>query len=183
MKKGLFALVLITTLASCRMAMFNQLAGVEQTAFPDTLTGSYYLRVPTGWFKKATTDTLFLDVRKTEYAMRDSAQSMLTTPLNEDHKLVLLSNRYYVLANHHDEYATYWTYIFMEPTKKGVKCYGVFEDDKTKTLPKYFGRQFVQLNNAGDSVFVYKASETQLVTYFEKVLKKKDALELVRIKK
>ncbi len=182
MKKSLCVLLLITTLASCKMAMFNQLVDAEQTVFPDTLQGNYYLKVPTGWFKKTDKDTLFIDIRTNEYALRDSGETVVTQ-LNENHKLVLLQKRYYVWANHHDEYQSYWNYTFVEPTKKGLKLYTILEDDKTKTLPKYFGRQFVQLNNSGDSVFVYKATESQLVAYFEKVLKKKDALELVRIKK
>ena len=182
MKKGFLILLLVTSIASCKMAMFNQLVGVEQTVFPDTLQGNYYLKVPTGWFKKPDTDTLYFAFKATSYEVRDSSEST-STQLDADHKLVLLKKRYYALANHHDEYKSYWTYMFIEQSKKGLKCYSVLEDDKSKTLPKYFGKKFVQVNNAGDSVFVYQASEMQLVSYFEKVLKKKDALELVRIKK
>ena len=182
MKKSIVIAILITTLASCKMAMFNQLAGAEQTVFPDTLQGNYYLKVPTGWFKKADTDTLYMEFKATSYTLRDSGESTVTT-LDADHKLVMIKKRYYALANHHDEYKSYWTYMFIEPSKKGLKCYAVIDDDKVKTLPKYFKMQFVQVNNAGDSVFVYDTNETQLATYFEKVLRKKDALELVRIKK
>lgn len=182
MKNGLIAFLMITILASCRMAMFSQLEGTPQTSFPDTLIGNYYLKVPSGWFKKSDKDTLFVEIRKSEYVLRDSGES-LATPLDENHQLLLLSKRYYAIANHDDEHTKFWTYIFLEPSKKGIKCYGMFEDGKANSLPKYFGKQFVQLNNAGDSVFVYQATEAQLTNYYQKVLKKKDALELVRIKK
>jgi hypothetical protein len=181
MKKVLVYFVTLIVFSSCKTTLFDALPGETQKQFPANLQGSYYLKVPTSFFKRSTDkDTLFFDVLPGGYSTRDSAESHITM-LNNTNKLQLVGNKHLVLANQNSEYKKYWELVFIEPTKQGIKLMYVVDDEKSTVLPGYFARNFVAVNNAGDSIFAYKTNDSLLVQYYEKVLRKKDALELIRI--
>ena len=183
MKKLLVYVSIVVALSSCKTALFDALPGQEQKMFPAQLQGSYYVKVPSGLFRKATTkDTVFFEIMSASITTRDSA-NMQETKLDEHNKLQLVMKKYHVLATHSSEYQNYWEFSFIEETKRGLKIRSVLDEDKSTVLPKYFMRAFITVNNAGDSVFAYKTNDEQLVKYYEKVMRKKEALELVRIKK
>jgi hypothetical protein len=182
MKKGLPYIVLLIVLSSCKTTLFDALPGETQSSFPTALQGSYFLSVPTGFFKRATIkDTVFFDVSPVSYTTRDSAQQNETF-LSDSNRLQWVGSKYYVMAIQNSEFPNYWELNFIEPTKKGIKLFYVIDDEKSSVLPNYFDRIFVALNNAGDSIFAYKTNDAQLINYYEKVLRKKEALELIRIK-
>jgi hypothetical protein len=183
MKKLLPFILILFVLPACKTTLFDTLPGETQKQFPVAFQGSYYLKVPTGFFKRTTDkDTLFFDVTPMAYSMRDSADAH-TTALNEGNKLQLVGNKHYVMATQNSEYKNYWELAFIEPTKRGLKVMYIVDDEKSTVLPTYFNKHFVGVNNAGDSIFAYKNNDSLLISYYEKVLRKKDALELVRIKK
>lgn len=183
MKKLLVYVGVVLALSSCKTALFDSLPGQEQKTFPTQLQGSYYLKVPSGFFKRTTIkDTLFFEITENGFTTRDSSE-ITETKLDQTHHLRLVNQKHNVLAVQDEDYKAYWNLTFVEQTKRGAKFYSVLEDEKNTVLPKYFKRTFVAVNNAGDSVFAYKTSDIQLGNYFEKVLRKKEALELVRIKK
>lgn len=183
MKKLLLCLFVPALLTACKTTLFDALPGETQQQFPDTLVGSYYVKIPSSFFKRPNLkDTLFLDVTKASYATRDSLRTE-TIKLNDSNKLQLVAGKHYVLATENSEYKNYWELAFIEPTKRGVKVMYIIDDEKSTVLPNYFKRNFIAVNNAGDSVFAYKTNDSLLVSYYEKVLRKKEALELIRIKK
>ncbi len=183
MKKLLVYVSIVLALSSCKTALFDSLPGQEQKTFPAQLQGSYYVKVPSGFFNRtAMKDTLFFEINEKGIVTRDSS-NVNETKLDNMHHLRLVNQKYNVLAVQDEEYKSFWNFTFVEQTKRGAKFYSVIEDDKSSVLPKYFKRSFVAVNNAGDSVFAYKTNDVQLGNYFEKVLRKKEALELVRIKK
>jgi ABC-type antimicrobial peptide transport system permease subunit len=182
MKKAIGFLCIIMVLGSCKTALFDAQPGKAQNTFPAELQGSYYIKVPSGFFRRVKiTDTVYFDVTATSFTSRDSNTTEKTV-LDENTGLRLVNNKYHVLTTHDEDYKQYWNYTLVEPTKKGAKFYVMIEERNTK-LPKYFKRTFISVNNAGDSVFAYKNNDAQLVKYIEKVVRKGDALELVRIQK
>lgn len=183
MKKLLPFIFILFVMPACKTALFDAVPGETQKQIPDTLQGSYYLRVPTSFFKRTTTkDTLFFDVTANSYSTRDSAETK-TTQLNKSNKLQLVDGKHYVLATENSEYKNYWELAFIEPTKRGFKVMYIVDDEKSTVLPTYFMQHFIAKNNAGDSIFAYKTNDSLLIQYYEKVLRKKEALELIRIKK
>lgn len=168
--------------SSCRLALFDSVPGQVQTSFPESMQGKYTVKVSSGWFRKQTNDTLYFDIREQAYIVSDSSEQLITR-LDETHKLARVNQKYYILASSDDQYSQFWTYAYLEPTKKGLKLYSFLEDQKGASLRKYFGRKFVELNGSGDSVFVYRNTDPQLGKYIDKVVRKQDALELIRIQK
>jgi hypothetical protein len=172
--------VLMVVLGSCKTALFDAQPGTAQTQFPTTLQGSYYIKVPSSFFRRVTiTDTVYLNIAETSFETRDS-NTTKTTKLDEQTGLRLVNGKYYILTSHDSEYPQYWNYTLIEGTKRGARFYA-FIEEKNTVLPKYFKRKFVAITNAGDSVFAYQHTDVKLVNYIEKVLRKKEALELVRI--
>jgi hypothetical protein len=183
MKKILVYVLIGIAISSCKKALFDSLPGQEQKTFSKQLQGSYFVKTPSSFFKRSTLkDTLFFDITETEFISRDSG-NMNKTKLDETHCLRMVNQKYTVIALQDDDFLKYWSLSFIEPTKKGLNIYYVLEDEKNPILPKYFSRSFVAVNNSGDSVFAYKTNDIQLGNYFEKVLRKKDALVLMRIQK
>jgi hypothetical protein len=183
MKKLLVYVSIVLALASCKSTLFEGLPGETQAQFPEQLQGTYYVKVPSSFFKRVTVkDTLLFEIAAKSYTIRDSSE-VNETKLDKAHRLQLINQKQYVIALQDEDYKKYWNLSFIEPTKRGVNIYFIFEDEKNDVLPKYFQRSFVALNNAGDSVFAYKSNDSLLVNFYEKALRKKDALELVRIKK
>ncbi|MES2780991.1 MAG: hypothetical protein V4651_13950 [Bacteroidota bacterium] len=182
--KKLIGLICIPLLfASCSVALFDKVPGIDQKEFPASLQGDYYLKVPGGLFKKnMNKDTLFFTILPKAYVVKDSTD-MERKSLDKDNKLSLVNGVYYVIAQRDEEFPLYWKYSFVEPTKKGAKIYFVIGEREHSPLNKYFRSKLVTVKNNGDSVFVYKSDDVQLAKYFEKVLKKTDALEVIRIKK
>lgn len=178
MKKLIVIIGLALVFASCKTALFESLPGEAQQQFPAQLRGSYYTKWTQGaWLLRRKTDSLYFDITASRYAARDSAE-YFSAELDETHKLSWVNKKYYVIASRDKEYQSYWNFVFVEPTKRGLKMIWVVDDGG---LTKFMKRTFVSLNNAGDSVFVYKPTDNQLVTYYEKQLRK-DALEVFRIK-
>jgi hypothetical protein len=176
------SIIAACTLTSCRVTLFDALPGTTQKEFPEQLRGTYSLTMPKQLFKKRSeTDTLYATIQANAFYLRDSSKTE-ETKLDSEHHLQLLNNKHYVMAMKNNDYHKYWELTFIEPSSKGVKLYTVFDNDSTE-LQKYFSRKFVEISNAGDSVFVYRTNDSSLVTYFEKSLRRKEALELVRIKK
>jgi hypothetical protein len=174
---------MLVVVSSCETTLFDTLPGETQKQFPTELQGSYYLKVPTSFFKRTTSkDTIFFDIAPLSYKTRDTAEANETW-LSDSNRLQLVGTKYYVMAFQNSEFKTYWELSFIESTKKGFKLSYVIDDDKSSVLPNYFERKFVAVNNAGDSIFAYKTNDTQLINYYEKVLRKQDALELIRLKK
>lgn len=183
MKKLLPYIIIAFMLPACKTTLFDALPGETQKQFPDTLQGSFYLKVPTSFFKRTTIkDTLFFDVTANSYSTRDSAETK-TTQLNSSNKLQLVGGKHYVLATENSEYKNYWELAFIEPTKRGFKVMYIVDDEKSTVLPTYFTRKFIAVNNASDSIFAHKTNDSLLIQYYEKVLRKKETLELIRIKK
>lgn len=181
--KKLAGLICISLLfASCSVALFDKAPGIDIKEFPATLQGEYYLKVPTGLFKKKTDkDTLFLTIAASSYTIKDSLE-VERKALDKDNKITLVKGTYYVLAQRDEEYPTYWKYSFLVPTKKGAKVYPVIAGNGTPVLNSYFKREQIAVKDK-DTTFVYKTNDDQLVKYYEKVLKKDEALEVIRIKK
>ncbi|MCU0441933.1 MAG: hypothetical protein MUE96_06015 [Bacteroidia bacterium] len=172
----------ILLISSCKTALFDAEPGVAQQTFPAALQGSYYIKVPSSFFKRVTiTDTVYLFIAPSYFETRDSNATKVTQ-LDEQTGLRLVNGKHYVLTSHDSEYPQYWNYTLIEPTKKGARFYA-FIEEKNTPLPSYFKRSFVAVTNAGDSVFAYQPNDKQLGAYIEKVLRKKDALELVRIQR
>ncbi|MES2560127.1 MAG: hypothetical protein V4590_10325 [Bacteroidota bacterium] len=180
MKKQFAIIGLLVLLASCKTAMFESLPGEAQQQFPAQIQGTYYAKWSTGaGFLKRKTDSLFFEITPNSYTVRDSGE-FITSELDETHRLRLLNKKYYVVATQSDEYKKYWNFVFIEQTKKGLKIMGMMENPE---LPKNLKRSFVALNNAGDSIFVYKPTDVQLTAYYEKLVRKNAALEVFRLKK
>lgn len=172
----------ILLISSCKTALFDAQPGVPQQTFPVELQGSYYIKVPSSFFKRVTiTDTVYLFIAPSSIETKDSNTSKVTQ-LDEQTSLRLVNEKYFVLTSRDSEYPQYWNYTLIEPTKKGARFYA-FIEEKNSPLPSYFKRSFVAMTNAGDSVFAYQPNDKQLGAYIEKVLRKKEALELVRIQK
>lgn len=183
MKKLIVFICIPLLFASCSVALFDKPPGVDIKEFPPALQGDYYLKVPTGLFRRNTDkDTLFVTISPKAYAVKDSTE-VERKSLDKDNRISVVNGTYYVIAQRDEEYPAYWKYSFVEPTKKGAKIYFVVSEREHSPLNKYFKSKLVTVKNNGDSVFVYKADDIQLAKYFEKVLKKKDALEVIRIKK
>lgn len=174
--------ILIIMLGSCKTALFDAQPGIAQSQFPTTLQGSYYIKVPSSFFRRVTiTDTVYLNIAENSFETRDS-NTTKTTTLDDQTGLRLVNGKHYILTSRDNEYPQYWNYTLIEATRRGARFYA-FIEEKNTVLPKYFKRTFVAITNAGDSVFAYQHNDTKLVTYIEKVLRKKEALELVRIQK
>jgi hypothetical protein len=183
MKKLILYLCIPLLFASCSVALFDKAPGVDIKEFPSTLQGEYYLKVPQGLFKKKTDkDTLFLMINANSYAIKDSLEVEHKT-LDKDNKIVLVKGIYYVLAQRDEEYPAYWKYSFLVPTKRGAKIHPVITGNGNTTLHKYFKRELLKVKDNTDSTFVYKTNDDQLVKYYERVLKKDEALEVIRLKK
>jgi hypothetical protein len=164
--------------ASCKTTIFEKLPGEQLQQFPASIRGSYYIKWSQGaWLLRRKTDSLYFDITNTRYAARDSAE-YFSAELDEAHKLCWVSKKYYVIASRDKDYQQYWNFVVMEPTKRGIKM--VWANDNAAMM-KYMKRTFLTINNAGDSVFVFKPTDDQLVNYYEKQLRK-EALEVFRIK-
>lgn len=182
MQQKIFYACLILLLASCKTALFDGQPGQPQSEFPEAMQGAYFIKIPSSFFKRSVaTDTVYFDIVEKEVISRDSNKTE-RTQLDENTSLRLVKEKYYLITQHDAEYKSYWNYTLIEPTKKGIRFFS-FVEEKNNKLPKYFKRTFVTVNNAGDSVFAYKNNDVQLVKYIEKVLRKGEALELMRIYK
>lgn len=179
MKKLLIIIGFAVIFSSCKTALFESLPGETQQQFPQQLQGSYYTKWSYGdGFLRRKTDSLFFDITATRYSARDSAE-YFSAELDETHRLRFVNKKYYVIATQNEEFKNYWNFVFIEPTKRGLKIAGMMENTE---IAKYMKRSFIKLNNAGDSVFVYKPTDAQLTTYYEKLMRKNSALEVFRIK-
>ena len=183
MKKLIGCICISLLFASCSVALFDKAPGVDIKEFPASLQGDYYLKMSTGLFKKKTDrDTMFLTIKTSSYAIKDSLE-VERKSLDKDNKITLVKGVYYVLAQRDEEYPTYWRYAFLVPTKKGTKVYAVMSGQGNSTLNSYFKRELLNVKDSTDSTFVYKTNDDQLVKYYERVLKKGEALEVIRINK
>lgn len=182
--KKLAGLICISFLfASCSVALFDKAPGIDIKEFPTVLQGEYYLKVPTGLFRKRTDkDSLFVTINAASYTIKDSLE-VERKLLDKDNKITLVKGTYYVMAQHDDEYPAYWKYSFMVPTKNGVRVYPVLAGKGHEVINRYFKKELLTVKGTNDSIFTYKTNDEQLVKYFEKVLKKGEALEVIRIKK
>lgn len=182
MQQKIVYVCLILLLASCKAALFDGQPGQVQSRFPENIQGSYFIRMPKSFLKRSiTTDTVFFEITSKEIITRDS-NSIERMELDEKIFLRLVNGKYYMLTQNNEEYPKLWNYSYIESTKKGIRIYHLLEDKNSK-LPKYFKRTFVTINNASDSVFAYQNNDVQLVKYLEKVVRKGDGLELMRIQK
>lgn len=179
MKKLLVIIGFVVVFASCKTALFDKLPGEALQEFPQTVQGSYYAKWSTGaGFLRRKTDSLFFDITANRYSARDSAE-YFSAELDEKHRLRWLNKKYYVIATQNEEYLNYWNFVLIEPTKRGLKIVGLMDNAE---LTKHMKRSFVAMNNGGDSVFVYKPTDAQLTTYYEKLMRKNAALEVFRLK-
>ncbi|MES2689911.1 MAG: hypothetical protein V4658_05875 [Bacteroidota bacterium] len=182
--KYIVSLFILISLAACQMGKFDRYPGKVQNAFPATMRGTYYFVIPAK-FKSATSgikegDTILYVITENTISVIDTAGKRTQKTLDKNQVLTLVEGKYYVVSARDKDYKKYWNCMVYEGDKKTLSIYPSIDETRKTSLHKYFGREFIGLNESKDSVYAYKMDDKAFVNYFKKELKS-DPIKLKRL--
>jgi hypothetical protein len=180
MRQTLTFIFISLVLVSCQMAKFDRIPGVEQTAYPVAMQGTYYWIVPKKYSQSNRADTLKYVITENTVSILDTSGKHIERKLGVDDVLSLVDDKYYVVSNKDRDFEQYWNCMVFESDKKSLLIYPVIDEFKKSILPNYFNKTFMEFTDAKDSIFHYKMDEKAFIEYFKKELKS-DPIRLKRL--